>query len=306
MSSATEHHVAGQGVLSAEGFARVADLARREAGLHIADSKHALVQSRLNRRLRALNLDSFDSYLELLARRDGAGELREMISVLTTNVSHFFREGHHFDVLRDEVLLPLLTRSGPKARIRLWSAGCSSGQEPYSMAMVAHRALAQAAGDVRILATDIDPRILDTARLGEYPDSALSGLPEAERDSYMTPVSDPPNMWSVTTSIRQMVAFRELNLLADWPMRGPFDAIFCRNVVIYFDEATQDRLWPRFEAMLKPGGLLFLGHSERVRRNSGCAFEPAGVTVYRKPGPAVTGAGQDPLARARKGEPHGA
>lgn len=307
MSVAASDTARGQGILSPSAFARVAELARREAGLHIAESKHAMVQSRLNRRLRTLGIDSFETYLDLVARRDGTSELREMISVLTTNVSHFFREGHHFETLRDDVLGPLTAQSGPRTRIRLWSAGCSSGQEPYSMAMVAHRAMPDiAARDVRILATDIDPRILETARQGEYPQSALSGLPDADRSAYLAEVPDRPEVMSIVPEIRALVAFRELNLLGHWPMQGPFDAIFCRNVVIYFDEATQAKLWPRFEAMLKPGGWLFLGHSERVTRDSGCHLEPAGVTAYRKPAdPAASGPEKTP-AGVRKGEAHGA
>ena len=307
MSIAAQEQTGGQGALSSAAFARVAELARREAGLHIAESKHALVQSRLARRLRALGLDSFETYLDLVGQRDSGGELREMISVLTTNVSHFFREGHHFETLRDEVLAPLTARSGPDARIRLWSAGCSSGQEPYSMAMVAHRAMPDIARrDVRILATDIDPRILETARRGEYPESALTGLSEPDRKSYLAPLPEQPGTYSVVQDIRALVAFRELNLLGHWPMQGPFDAIFCRNVVIYFDEATQAKLWPRFEAMLKPGGWLFLGHSERVKRESGCRLEPAGVTVYRKPPLPVAAGGQDSQTEAKRGEADGA
>lgn len=300
MTTLQSQRPAGPSALSASTFARVAALAHREAGLHIAESKHALVQSRLTRRLRALKIDSFEAYLDLVARRDGAAELREMISVLTTNVSHFFREGHHFEALRDEVLLPMMAQLAGKARMRLWSAGCSSGQEPYSMAMTAHRAIPDLASrDVRILATDIDPRILETARRAEYPETALSGLSQDDRNAYLAEVPDKPGVMAVVPEIRNLVVFRELNLLSTWPMHGPFDAIFCRNVVIYFDDDTQAELWPRFEALLRPGGRLFLGHSERVKRGSGCTLEPAGVTIYQKPEQAVrTG--------MKKGETHGA
>ena len=175
------------------------------------------------------------------------------------------------------------------------------------MAMVAHRTIPDIAKhDFRILATDIDPRVLETARRGEYPESALASLTEADRKAYMAPVPDKPGVMSIVPNLRALVAFRELNLLGQWPMQGPFDAIFCRNVVIYFDEQTQASLWPRFEALLKPGGWLFLGHSERVKRDSRCRLEPTSVTAYRRPSSSVATGSEDDHTGATRGEAYGA
>ena len=265
--------------LSDTAFAKIAALAKAEAGLILPASKVTMVQSRLRHRLAALGLTSYEAYSKFVGGDEGASERRHMISALTTNVSHFFRENHHFDILRTQALPALLQKARSGQPVRIWSAGCSSGQEPYSIAML----ILEAAPDLQnldtlILATDIDPKILEKAESGIYSDHQITGVPSGMRGKYLK--SDGAN-FSVTPAVRRMIRFRELNLLRDWPMRTQFDVIFCRNVVIYFDTETQDRLWPRFQQALKPDGWFFLGHSERVSEASASRFTSVGMTAYR-------------------------
>lgn len=270
---------------SPEAVARITKIAHREAGLHIAPGKAAMLRTRLARRLRALGLPDFDAYAALVSSPDGVQEVPAMISALTTNVSHFFRESHHFDLLRNDVLPGLIGRAKAGGRVRIWSAGCSNGQEPFSIAMTLREAGLPETADVRILGTDIDPSVIEFARRGIYSDAMTAGVPPELRDRCFSPqrVGTETN-WAVRDEIRNMIRFRILNLLDDWPMHGQFDAIFCRNVVIYFDTATQDGLWPRFADALQPGGWLFVGHSERVSETAEAKFRKSGVTAYmRKP-----------------------
>lgn len=264
-------------------FRRIAEIAHREAGLHIPETKSAMVRTRLARRLRILALPDFESYCRLVESADGAGERDAMISALTTNVSHFFREDHHFAILREKVLPGLIARASAGGRIRIWSAGCANGQEPYSIAMTLRDAGLRRDADIRILATDIDPNVIAHARAGLYPETMLSGLPDALRRAHFTQVPEGPGIaWQVRSELREMIAFRELNLLRAWPMRGRFDAIFCRNVVIYFDADTQSQLWPRFAGALEPDGWLFLGHSERISDDGLPYFLSRGMTSYQR------------------------
>ena len=269
-----------QAVLGASAFDAIAALAHRECGLHIVPEKMMMVQSRLRHRLRALNLRDFESYSALVLSPQGLDERRFMISALTTNVSHFFREPHHFEMLSNALLPRLQRRIKDGDRIRIWSAGCSNGQEPYSIAMHMLRIAPDLAkADFKILATDIDPKVVEFARAGTYRAQLLSGVSEKDRARFFQGESDE---LTVTESIRELVTFRELNLLADWPMRQRFDAIFCRNVVIYFDIETQERLWPRFHNALVEDGVFFLGHSERIATPETLGFKPTGPTAYRK------------------------
>ncbi|MEL6464581.1 MAG: protein-glutamate O-methyltransferase CheR [Pseudomonadota bacterium] len=266
-------------------FDAIAALAHRESGIKLLRGKKLMVQSRLRHRLRALKLDDFTDYTTHVLSADGAQERRFMISALTTNVSHFFREAQHFDVLSD-ALLPLFRQKTARGeRIRIWSAGCSTGQEPYSIVMhLLSNEPSLEHADFRVLGTDIDPDVITSARAGVYSKAQLAGIPLEHRERYVSPHGDTNGADVVSPTLRQVVSFQELNLLSRWPMRFPFDAIFCRNVVIYFDQQTQDRLWPRFNEALLPGGLLFLGHSERVQNPSQYGFQSAGPTVYHKLG----------------------
>ncbi|TWG67349.1 protein-glutamate O-methyltransferase [Aminobacter sp. J44] len=273
--------VEGEFLFTNEDFLSIARMLYDDAGIALSESKASLVYSRLAKRLRALGLESFRDYCSYVAGSDGASERQNMLAALTTNVTRFFREPHHFEHLKTKVLPALIQRARAGGRVRFWSAGCSTGQEPYSIALTVLDAMPEAANyDVRILATDIDPNVVATGRAGVYSDEAVQPVPLALRDRWMARVKDRgQDAWGVGDEMRQLVAFRELNLMAQWPMKGKFDAIFCRNVVIYFDEPTQARIWSRFAPLLNSGGRLYVGHSERVTDMS--RFENDGLTTYR-------------------------
>ena len=255
-----------------------------QCGISLGEHKHQLVQGRLLRRLRALGLKNFASYCELL-RRDPLGELGELASAISTNVTAFFREVHHYDLLVGE-LLPrwLQERRREGDRLRIWSAGCSTGEEPYALAMVLSEALEQhpCKLDAKILATDLSPQALETARKGVYSLERIAGISaERCRRWMLRGAGEYEGLASVHPRLRELVTIQPLNLLHEWPMRGQFDAIFCRNVVIYFDQPTKQRLFRRYAELLPVGGYLFLGHSESLHGIND-DFELIGRTVYRK------------------------
>ena len=280
--------VAGDYVMTAEDFRRITTALHAASGIVMNDSKATLVYSRLAKRLRQLGLDSFRSYCALLASRDGEDERTRMLSALTTNLTRFFREPHHFDHLRTEVLPPLLEQARRGGRVRIWSAACSNGAEAYSAAMTLLNQMPDAASrDVRVLATDIDEQMVSAARDGVYEGTATQGLTPTMCGQWMTRGrSDGADSWSAGDALRAVVSFRQLNLLAPWPMQGKFDAIFCRNVCIYFDEETQNTLWSRFADQLSPAGVLYIGHSERVCGDALRRLRNVGVTTYRLAGTA--------------------
>ncbi|PZR31202.1 protein-glutamate O-methyltransferase CheR [Caulobacter segnis] len=283
--SEREAIVDGEFAFTNQDFKRIAALLYDLAGISLPDSKATLVYSRLAKRLRALGLRSFAEYCAFVASEKGADESQEMLRALTTNVTRFFREPHHFEDLRVNVLEPVADKVRAGGRLRLWSAASSTGQEPYSMAFTVLSVWPNAADlDIRILGTDIDTNVLATGRAAVYDESLLEGIPAATRSQYFERDASDRRAWRVCEAARSMVAFRELNLNGpSWPMKGPFDAIFCRNVVIYFDEPTQERVWSRFAPLVAPGGRLYVGHSERVGA-SVTAFESCGLTAYRKVG----------------------
>ncbi|MCY1646488.1 protein-glutamate O-methyltransferase CheR [Caulobacter sp. SL161] len=284
-SDRREAIVDGEFAFTNQDFKRIAALLYDLAGISLPDSKATLVYSRLAKRLRALGLRSFNEYCSFVASDKGHDESQEMLRALTTNVTRFFREPHHFDDLRANVLEPVADKVRAGGRLRLWSAASSSGQEPYSMAFTVLSVWPNAADlDIRILGTDIDTNVLATGRAAVYDESLLEGIPTAARGQYFERDASDRRSWRVCEAARSLVAFRELNLNGpSWPMKGPFDAIFCRNVVIYFDEPTQERVWNRFAPLVAPGGRLYVGHSERVG-TSVTAFESCGLTAYRKVG----------------------
>lgn len=266
--------------MSDDAFTRIADIAITDAGLAIPASKKALVQSRLSRRMRKLGLTSITEYIEKIENKDDPAERRELISILTTNVSSFYREEHHFEHLRAHVFGQLEHKLKRNERIRIWSAGCSSGQEPYTIAIEILKALSPPRNsDILILGTDIDPAILEKARNALYSETEISALSPGDRDRFFQPNGQG---FQVHDDVRNLVRFRELNLHASWPMSGPFDAIFCRNVLIYFDDAHQRALWPRFRSKLVSNGYLYLGHSERIHPLDGSGFISQGATIYQK------------------------
>jgi chemotaxis protein methyltransferase CheR len=263
-------------------YRRIAALMYSDAGIDMRESKSELVYSRLTKRLRALNLDSFRDYCDLVERPDSGDERLEMLSALTTNVTRFFRERPHFDHLERHALPPLVAQARKGGKVRIWSAGCSTGQEPYSIALSLLAVEPQAhVLDVKILATDIDPRVIACGREGLYPEGALADVPSTLRARYF--VADPgtPGSYRIADEAKKVVSFRTLNLHGDWPMRGHFQVIFCRNVVIYFDEQGQRTLWGRFASKLAPEGWLYVGHSERVVGAASAMLRSAGVTIYQ-------------------------
>ena len=271
--------VEGEFLFTEDDFKKIAQILHSHAGIALAEGKAALVYSRLAKRLRSLGLRSFREYCALVEDKQGVDERQAMMAALTTNVTRYFREPHHFDHLRDVVMPKLVDRARRGGRIRLWSAACSNGQEPYSMAITVLQALPEAANlDVKILATDIDPNMVAEGRAGIYREDAITPVPLDLRRKWFKKAAG--GAWEVADELRTLVSFKELNLIGDWPMKGKFDVIFCRNVVIYFDEPTQERIWSRFAPLLEPGGTLYIGHSERGSGPGASLFETTGLTTY--------------------------
>lgn len=278
MSSAARSMEDREFAFSDREFRILADLAQARTGIVLAEHKKDMVYSRLVRRLRALNLPSFAAYCALVQSHEGADEIGHLVNAITTNLTRFFRETHHFEHLRDQVLAPMV--KAKNKRLRIWSAGCSAGMEPYSIAMTAQSAIADVdTWDARILATDIDTNMLATGMQGEYAAEQYEHIPAAYRaDVALSPGGDRIQM---SDRLRQRIAFKPLNLLEHWPMKGPFDVVFCRNVVIYFDKPTQAKLFSRIADLLVPDGWLYIGHSENLF-NVCDRFELVGRTIYRK------------------------
>jgi len=261
-------------------FNAISSLVKSLAGINLTDAKKELVRARLTKRLRKLGLATFDDYVEYLQNDTTGAELVAMLDVLSTNTTYFFREAKHFEWLRQEVLPRLAARR----RVRIWSAGCSSGEEPYSIAIVLLEAIPDLADwDAAILATDLSTEVLARARQGIYPASRLREVPPMLLGRHFTLLATKPERtYRVNDPVRRLVHFARLNLMGQWPMKGPFDVIFCRNVMIYFDRPTRQDLIARFHSILAPGGTLFIGHSESLT-GINHSFRYVLPTVYRKP-----------------------
>jgi chemotaxis protein methyltransferase CheR len=278
-----ENLVPGEYRFTEADFRKIASLLYAQAGIVLSDSKATLVYSRLAKRLRALGLSTFAEYCDLVAAPDSVDERVAMLNSLTTNLTHFYREPHHFDHLRDKVIAPMAGKLRTGGRLRLWSAGCSTGQEAYTLALTVLSVLPQAQDlDIRILATDIDSNVLAHGRAGVYTEDLIEPIPAALRDRWME--QDEQGDWRAGQAMRRLVSFNELNLMGAWPMKGQFQAVFCRNVVIYFDEPTQEKLWGRMTRLVEPGGRLYIGHSERIMGAAAAELTSDGLTVYRKTG----------------------
>ncbi|MEM7261198.1 MAG: protein-glutamate O-methyltransferase CheR [Planctomycetota bacterium] len=270
--------------ISPRQFDHIRTIVKERTGIHLSESKFEMVYSRLAKRLRALGLPNFTEYLRLLDGSDPA-ELAEFVSAITTNLTHFFREEHHFDFLGEE-LLPALLEDRTRGRpIRIWSAGCSVGMEPYSIAMVAHEVVPEyRLPDLEIIASDIDRRVLEEARRGVYSIERAESISSARlRRWFERGVGRNEGAVRVRDSIRHAVEFVESSLMDRGAVSGPFDAIFCRNVLIYFDVETQRQVLARFADQLDLGGVLFLGHSESMYRKSD-RYDFLGKTTFRKRG----------------------
>lgn len=260
-------------------FRFISQLLFDRTGITMSASKRDLVYSRLVRRLRQYGMTRFEDYCALLKDGD-AQELVEFVNALTTNLTRFFREPHHFQYLR-ETVLPELMANKRERRLRLWSAGCSSGEEAYSLAVVVREAV-PSGWDVRILATDLDSAVLSKAKRGVYEASSVTHLDSGILKRWFkkgTGINR--DDVKVASALQDLISFKQLNLMTQWPMKGHFDVIFCRNVVIYFSKETQRVLFDRFANQLDNSGLLFVGHSESLYRVTD-RFEPLGNTIYRK------------------------
>jgi chemotaxis protein methyltransferase CheR len=271
---------AGEFQLGVGQFEFLRQLVGKHAGIELSDAKRELVHGRLSRRIRVLRLQGFDDYCKLLRERP-AEEMGEFINAITTNLTSFFRETHHFDFLRQTLVPAWVKRDGTAPRARIWSAGCSTGEEPYSIAITLHDALGGETERVAILATDIDTNVLATAKRGTYAVELIDTMPPEYRRYLLRGAGCNAAMIRIKPEICGLIRFRQLNLMGRWPVNGPLDVVFCRNVVIYFNKDTQRRLFARYADVIAPGGYLIIGHSETLY-NVCDRFELVGRTVYRR------------------------
>lgn len=264
--------------MSQANFNVIKALAYEWTGIKLSDLKENMIYGRLARRVRALNLHNFDQYCALLQAEDEQ-ERREFINSITTNLTSFFRESHHFEFLKQQLLPALVTRNQASRKIRIWSAGCSTGEEPHSIAMVVASMAELKHWDVKILATDLDSNVLERAAGGIYSVERFDAFPSAYKQ-FIKKSADGEQV-KIVDAVRGLIRFNQLNLLQPWPMKGPFDIIFCRNVVIYFDLETQRKLFDRYADKMVHKGHLFIGHSENLHKISD-RFLGLGRTIYEK------------------------
>lgn len=265
-------------------FERFSDFIKSELGIKMPSSKKTLLEARLQKRLRELGMDTHEEYCEYLFSPQGMeNELVNLVDVVTTNTTDFFREPKHFDLLMGKVLPELHARGGSGRNVNIWSAGCSSGEEPYTLAMVLSEFSRQNAGfTFSILATDISTQVLRMAVRAIYPETKIGPIPQEYRKRYLLRSKDRTRrLVRIGPDARCHVRFRRLNFMEDFSFDGQLDIIFCRNVVIYFDRPTQETLFSRFCRKLAPGGYLFIGHSESLA-GMDLPLEPVAPTVYRK------------------------
>ncbi len=268
--------------LSDKQFKKLCDLVYDSTGIVLAEGKRQMVYRRLMRRIRELQLKTFPEYYALLENNDDT-EWPNFLNAITTNFTSFFRENHHFEYLKSD-FLPKHCREFGRERLRVWSTASSTGEEPYSLAITLRDFYGHGVADTdcRILATDLDTNVLETARAGIYEADRIEGLPEAvKRKNFKQRVVDGKALVKVDQELQQLIAFKQLNLMHDWPMRGPFDVIMCRNVMIYFDKPTQAKLLKKFMRLLRPSGVLMLGHSESIAKDFS-QLKSDGKTTYIK------------------------
>ena len=263
-------------------FDCIRTLINQHTGIVLSNAKRDLVYGRLTKRLRQLRLDSFQAYCQVLQTGD-PGELEQLVNAITTNLTMFFREAHHFDALATTLPAGPHAQQDASASPTHMVSGLLDWEEPYSMAMVCKAVLPDTEEwDVKILATDIDSHVLATAQRGVYSAERVQGLSPAHLQRWFSKGQGVnTGLVRVVPALQELITFRQLNLIHSWPMRGPFDIIFCRNVVIYFDKATQRQLFERFADWLDPHGYLFVGHSESLFQITD-RFELLGKTIYRR------------------------
>ncbi len=273
-------------VLGEREFRQISDLVYEHCGINLHDGKKELVRARLAKRLREGRFESFSDYIRYVLEDPTGREFSVLVDSLSTNLTKFFREEQHFEYMRSQ-LLPRALESRlarHELRIRAWSAGCSTGEEPYSIAITLLEAI-QGRGrwDVKLLATDVSTRVLERAREGIYEQDRVEPIPLPLRNKYLTRTREGrKELYEVAPGLRNVVIFHYLNLMQDWPIKGPLDFIFCRNVMIYFDKPTQGRLINRFYDLLASGGVLFTGHSESLTGIEH-RFRYVQPTIYIKP-----------------------
>lgn len=263
-------------------FSKFREIINTHTGIHIGENKRNLVYGRLSRRLRDLGLSSFSAYRKELEKGCSV-ELEKFSNLITTNLTSFFREDHHFEYLRTTLFPELIKQHRQDRKIRIWSAGCSSGEEAYSIAMVAQEVIPNIQSwDFQILATDLDTTMVQHAQQGVYDLERLFGVSKIRLHRWFQK-GEGSNQGKVRVSseLRSLITFNSLNLMEVWPMQGVFDVIFCRNVVIYFDEPTQTKLFDRFSKQLSNDGRLFIGHSETLNKISD-KFKLLNKTIYKK------------------------
>jgi len=263
-------------------FDHLCKLVDRHTGIQLSTGKEDMLYGRLSRRIRKVGLASFKDYIRLIEQDESSDEFGEFINSVTTNLTSFFREEHHFDYLKHTILPELMRQNSRSRRIRIWSAGSSTGEEPYSIAMTVAETMPQG-WDVKILATDLDTDVLLHGERGVYDESRVEGLDKAVVHRWFVKNKNEPGKVRVKPELQELIYFRKLNLLQEWPMKGPIDIIFCRNVIIYFDMPTKQKLMDRYANMLVDGGHLFLGHSEAMN-NMSTRFSLDGKSVYSKRG----------------------
>jgi chemotaxis protein methyltransferase CheR len=264
-------------------FKFLGEMVTEHAGIIVPDEKFDMFYSRLARRVRALNLTNFKQYCDYLSSHKKDQEFTHFINAITTNLTAFFREEHHFEYLKS-VVIPGILKQSSNRRVRFWSAGCSTGEEPYSLAIAVKECFpANQDWDVKILATDIDSNVLATAKKGQYKYERIEGLsPERRKKWFHEDPEDKAESVRVNPELQAMISFKKLNLMNEtWPVKGPFDAIFCRNVVIYFDVPTKAKLVNRYAKLLGTKAHLFIGHSESLFKVTD-KFSLIGKTIYQK------------------------
>ncbi len=269
---------------SRKDFEFIRDLVGERTGIVLSDHKVDLVYGRLSRRLRTLKIQKFSDYLDLLQSGNDE-ELVEFTNALTTNLTSFFRESHHFDFLRGTAL-PTIMRNRPNKRLRIWSAGCSTGEEPYTIAMTMKETVGlTGAWDTKVLATDLDSNVVATGRNATYSLEKVNGVSDARLKKWFRKGRGDDNSGKVQMAqeLRDLISFKQLNLMNEWPMKGKMDVIFCRNVVIYFNKDTQRILFDRYADILADDGYLFVGHSETLAKVTD-RFKLIGKTIYKKVG----------------------
>lgn len=259
-------------------FSQLCQMVNKHSGIQLASGKEDMLYGRLSRRIRKLGLPSFKAYIQLLKKNEQGDEFGEFINAVTTNLTSFFRENHHFDYLKETVLPSLMKRNQDTRRIRIWSAGCSTGEEPYSIAMTVAETMPPG-WDVKILATDLDTDVLSHGEVGIYDETRIEGLSKRTVKRWFVRSKQHPGKVRVQPELQDFIYFKQLNLLQPWPMKGPIDIIFCRNVIIYFDMPTKQSLMKRYAKMLVDDGHLFLGHSEAMNHMSD-QYTLAGKSVY--------------------------